>query len=261
MQLKKLEMKRIVIKVGSHVLTEQNRLARERITNLVSFLADLRKKYEVILVSSGAVAAGYSKLKLDKSILGNRQAIAAVGQPYLMSVYAKKLGVFGIVTAQVLLNASDFDSRKSTKNAKNAIDVLIKKGVIPIINENDATDISELVFGDNDQMSAHVAHFFDAHMLVILSDIDGFYDKDPREFKDAKMRKNVSEILDKDLDVPCIPNGSFATGGIVTKLKAAKFILANNKEMFMASGFELLDAKSFLLDGVHLKGTHFKRDR
>jgi len=261
MQLKKLEMKmkRIVIKVGSHVLTEKNDLARNRITNLVSFLADLCKKYEVILVSSGAVAAGYSKLKLDKSILGNRQAIAAVGQPYLMSVYAKKLSAFDILTAQVLLNASDFDSRKSTKNAKNAVDVLIKNRIIPIINENDATDISELVFGDNDQMSAHVAHFFDAQMLIILSDIDGLYDKDPREFKAAKMRKHVNEILDKELDVPCIPNTSFATGGIVTKLKAAKFILENDKEMFMASGFELRDARAFLLDGVHLNGTHFKR--
>ncbi len=251
-------MKRIVVKVGSHVLTEQNRLARDRISNLVEFLADLKKKYEIILVSSGAVAAGYSKLKLDKSVLGNRQAIAAVGQPYLMSVYGKKLSKHEIRIAQILLGASDFDSRRRTANAKNTIETLLKKDVIPIINENDATDISELVFGDNDQMSAHVAHYFDANMLVILSDIDGFYDKDPREFKDAVMRKEVSEIRDEELDIPCNPNGTFATGGIATKLKAAKFLLQRDSEMFMASGFDLSDAKSFLLDGVHLNGTHFK---
>ncbi len=251
-------MKRIVVKVGSHVLTEQTRLARDRISNLVEFLADLKKEHEVILVSSGAVAAGYSKLKIDKSVLGNRQAIAAVWQPYLMSVYGKKLSVFEIKIAQILLGASDFDSRRRTANAKNTIDTLIKNGVIPIINENDATDISELVFGDNDQMSAHVAHYFEADMLVILSDIDGFYTKDPREFEDAVMRKEVSVILDEELEVPCNPNHAFATGGIATKLKAAKFLLERDNEMFMASGFDLSDVRSFMLDGVHLKGTLFK---
>lgn len=250
--------KRLVIKVGSHVLTEQTRLARDRITNLVEFLADLSKEYDVILVSSGAVAAGYSKLKIDKSILGNRQAIAAVGQPYLMSVYAKKLAKFDLLSAQVLLSEPDFDSRKRTEHAKCTIDSLIQNGVIPIINENDATDIAELVFGDNDQMSAHAAYYFDADMLVILSDINGYYDKDPRVYKEAVMRKEVAVIEDKELEVPHNPNHSFATGGIVTKLKAAKFLLNRNKEMFMASGFDLTDVRSFLLDHVHLNGTLFK---
>jgi glutamate 5-kinase len=251
-------MKRVVVKVGSHVLTEQGRLARDRISNLVEFLADLKKEHEVILVSSGAVAAGYSKLKIDKSILGNRQAIAAVGQPYLMSVYAKKLDKFGILTAQILLSASDFDSRRRTAHAKRAVDTLIKNGIIPIINENDATDIAELVFGDNDQMSAHAAYHFDADMLVILSDIDGFYDCDPREFDHAVMRKVVTSVSDDDIDVEHIPHHAFATGGIATKLKAAKFLIENGKEMFMASGFDLSDIRSFMLDGVHKKGTLFK---
>jgi len=250
-------MTRVVVKVGSHVLTEQNRLARDRISNLVVFLADLQKNHEVILVSSGAVAAGYSKLKLDKSVLGNRQAIAAVGQPYLMSVYGKKFQSFDIQTAQILLGGRDFDSRKATENAKNAVETLLENGVIPIINENDATDISELVFGDNDQMSAHVAYHFDADMLVILSDIDGFYTKDPREFDDAVMRKEVSEIKDEELEIPHNPNHAFATGGIATKLKAAKFLLSRGKKMFMASGFELEDVRSFMLDGVHKRGTLF----
>lgn len=251
-------MKRIVIKVGSHVLSEQSRLARDRIENLVSFLAELNTKYEVILVSSGAVAAGYAKLKIDKSVLGNRQAIAAVGQPYLMSVYQKMLAKHDILTAQVLLSGSDFDSRKSTEHAKCAIDTLLSHKIIPIINENDVTDISELVFGDNDQMSAHVAYYFDADMLVILSDIDGYYDKDPRENEDAIMQKVVKSIHADALDIPKNPNHSFATGGIVTKLKAAKFMIDRGRDMFMASGFDLTDARAFMLENRHQKGTLFK---
>lgn len=251
-------MKRIVIKVGSHVLSDQNRLSKTRIDALVKFLFDLTSNYEVIFVSSGAVAAGYGKLKIDKNILENRQAIASVGQPYLMSVYRKKFEKYKIEVAQVLLTADDFDSRKRTQHAKNAINVLLKNGVIPIINENDTTAVAEL-FGDNDQMSSRVAHYFDANMLVILSDIDGYYDKDPREHNDAKIRKIVNEITSEETSANYKPTHKFATGGIVTKLKAAHFMLEQNKEMFMADGFNLDDIKSFLLDGIHKGGTLFTR--
>ncbi|HHD83868.1 MAG TPA: glutamate 5-kinase, partial [Campylobacteraceae bacterium] len=193
-------MKRIVVKVGSHVLTEQNRLARERIANLVDFLSDLHARYEVILVSSGAVAAGYSKLKIDKSLLANRQAIAAVGQPYLMSVYQKKFDKHAILTAQVLLTADDFDSRRRTRHAREAVNRLLESRVIPVINENDVTATEELVFGDNDQLSAHVAYYFDADMLVILSDIDGYYDADPRQDSAAKIRPKVSGISEEETE-------------------------------------------------------------
>ncbi len=253
-------MKRLVVKVGSHVLSEQNRLARDRISNLVEFLAQLRDKYEVILVSSGAVAAGYSKLKIDKSVLANRQAIAAVGQPYLMSVYQKKFEKFDLLTAQVLLTADDFDSRRRTYHAKCAVDTLIQNGVIPIINENDVTATEELVFGDNDQLSAHVAYYFDADMLVILSDIDGYYDCDPRENDHAAICTRVSEIREEDLQIAFNPHHSFATGGIVTKLKAAKFLLEKGRQMYMTSGFDLTDARNFLLHGRQSGGTHFVKD-
>ncbi len=252
-------MKRIVVKVGSHVLSEQNRLARERIGNLVSFLADLSEKYEVIFVSSGAVAAGYSKLKIDKSVLANRQAIAAVGQPYLMSVYQKKFEKYDLLTAQVLLTADDFDSRKRTHHAKCAVSKLLENGVLPIINENDVTATEELVFGDNDQLSAHVAYYFDADMLVILSDIDGYYDSDPRENPDAKIYSKVSEVSEEAMQIPCNPNHKFATGGIATKLKAAKFLLERDREMFMTSGFDLTEARSFLLERKQIGGTHFTK--
>ncbi len=253
-------MKRIVVKVGSHVLSEQNRLARDRISNLVDFLADLHRRYEVIFVSSGAVAAGYSKLKIDKSVLANRQAIAAVGQPYLISVYQKKFEKHAILTAQVLLTADDFDSRRRTRHAREAINRLLQNGVIPIINENDVTATEELVFGDNDQLSAHVAYYFDADMLVILSDIDGYYDADPRQNEKAKIRTKVSDISWEETEIPCNPNHQFATGGIATKLKAAKFLLEHNRQMYMTSGFDLKDARNFLLEGRQSGGTYFVKD-
>ncbi|MDX1809503.1 MAG: glutamate 5-kinase [Sulfurospirillaceae bacterium] len=250
-------MSRIVVKVGTHVLSEQNRLYKPRILNLIEFLVKLMEKHEVILVSSGAVAAGYSLLKIDKNNLNNRQAIAAIGQPQLMATYNKKLEKFGKVGAQLLLTADDFDSRKSCYYAKCTVETLIKNGILPIINENDATATEELVFGDNDQLSARVAHYFDAQMLILLSDIDGYYDKDPNKHDDAVMKKVVREIGESELLVESSTTFQFATGGIVTKLKAADYMLKKGRDMFIASGFDLKDVESFMLDGKHLGGTLF----
>ncbi len=257
MSLQRFVMKRVVVKVGTHVLSENNRLCKERILNLVEFLVSLMKNHEVILVSSGAVAAGYCLLKLDKKLLHNRQAIAAVGQPQLMATYNKKLEKFGKSGAQLLLTADDFDSRKRCYHAKCTIDTLLENGILPIINENDATATEELVFGDNDQLSSRVAYYFGADMLILLSDIDGYYDKDPHKHDDATMRKVVCHIEPAELEVEKSANFAFATGGIVTKLKAANFLLEHGKSMFIASGFDLSDVKSFMLDGVHKGGTLF----
>ena len=248
---------RIVIKVGTATLYQNEKLSN-RIDNLVEFLVELNKKNEVILVSSGAVGAGYTKLKLDKSNISNKQALASIGQPLLMKEYKIRFEKYNQIVSQVLLTASDFDSRKRTQNAKNMIEVLLKNKVIPIINENDAVSIEEIVFGDNDQLSAYTTYYFDADLLVILSDIDGLYDKNPKEFSDAKLLKIVSKIDPKLMQTPCNPNDKFATGGIVTKLKSAQFLLKKGKKMFLASGFDLTDVKSFLIDGVHKKGTLFQ---
>ena len=250
---------RVVIKVGTHVLSEQNRLSKTRMSNLVEFLVKLMDKYEVILVSSAAVAAGYSFLKLDKNRLHNRQAIAAVGQPQLITTYNRKLERFGKISAQLLLTADDFDSRKRTYHAKCTVDTLIKHGILPIINENDATATEELVFGDNDQLSARVAHYFDAKLLVLLSDIDGYYDKDPNKNPDANVKKVVNKIDKKELEIESKTDFKFATGGIVTKLKAADYLLKRGRDMFIASGFDLADIKSYMLDGFHKGGTLFTR--
>jgi glutamate 5-kinase len=247
---------RIVIKVGTATLYQNEKLSN-RIDNLVEFLVELNKQNEVILVSSGAVGAGYTKLKLDKNDISNKQALASIGQPLLMKEYKVRFEKYNQIVSQVLLTASDFDSRKRTQNAKNMIEVLLKNKVIPIINENDAVSIEEIVFGDNDQLSAYTTYYFDADILVILSDIDGLYDSNPKENKDAKLLKIVNKIDKNLMNTPCNPNDKFATGGIVTKLKAAEFLMNRGKKMFLASGFDLSDVKSFLIDGIHKKGTLF----
>ena len=253
-------MKRVVLKVGSHVLTENGGMAEDRIAALVALIAQIKAMgTEVILVSSGAVAAGYTQLQLDRSKVANRQALAAIGQPYLLSMYRELFVQHEILSSQVLLSADVFDSRKATKHAKIAIDTLLSNGVIPIINENDTVSIDELVFGDNDRLSAHVAHYFDAGLLVLLSDIDAYYDKDPNRYKDAIHRAVVTEISIEELTAEATPNDAFATGGIVTKLQSADFLMKHGREMFLASGFDLGDVRALLVDGEHRGGTVFRK--
>ena len=255
----KMSKERIVIKVGSHVLTENGGVAKRRMLALVELISELKEaEYEVILVSSGAVAAGYSQLPLDKGLLANRQALAAIGQPLLLKMYQEKFTIFDVICSQVLFSADVFESAEHVSHAKVAIDTLLSNDVVPIINENDTVSIEELVFGDNDRLSAHVAHYFDAALLVILSDIDAFYDKDPNQYDDAKRRAVVNVLKEDELNAEHTPNNEFATGGIVTKLQSADFLMKQGREMFLASGFDLSDVKSFLIDGDHVGGTLFK---
>lgn len=251
-------MKRIVIKVGTAVLTENNNIAKERMMNLVTLIANLKKIFDVILVTSGAVAAGYSTLKLDKSMQIGRKALAAAGQPILMSSYKRKFGIYDIDTAQILLTEDDFDSRKRTIMFQEIINTHLNYDILPIINENDITSTPEQSFGDNDQLSAHVAYATNADLLVILSDIDGYYDKNPRECVDAKIIKEITEIPEEALADDSSANNAFATGGIVTKLKAADFLMKRGKKMFLCNGFDLSAAETYLFRGEHTLGTVFK---
>ncbi len=254
-------MNRIVIKVGSAVLRENNELALQRLNSLVDLIAKLKyeKKYEVILVSSGAVAAGNITLKLDKTNILNRQALAAIGQPLLMKHYKKRFREHNIKCAQVLLVAEDFDSRKRSKNARAVIEILLENKIIPIVNENDVIANEELLFGDNDQLAAHCAYFFKADMLVILSDVEAFYDDNPHTNKNAKILKNVNFIKEENLQMKHTANSEFATGGIVTKLKAAHFLMQKNIPMYLSSGFNLENAYEYLLESRHTSGTLFKK--
>ncbi len=252
-------MKRVVVKVGSAVLTQNGEIALKRMQALVDFLVKLQEKYEVILVSSGAVAGGYTKLKLDRTIVSNKQALAAIGQPVLMQKYASKFAKYKHVVAQVLVTAANLKKEDDILRVKATVETLIKNSVIPIVNENDATATDELEVGDNDQLSAYITNHTNADMLIILSDIDAYYNSDPRENVNAQVIKKVENIDKKELQKDVNPNNIFATGGIVTKLKAAEYLLNADKEMFLASGFDLSDVESFMLDDKHKGGTIFTK--
>jgi len=255
-------MKRIVVKVGSAVLTENTSIALKRMKNLVDFIVDLRKKYEVILVSSGAVAAGYTQVQLDRKIIANRQALAAIGQPILMDLYNKKFNEHNVIVAQLLVTSANFKTYIQYSHFADSIEALLKANVLPIINENDTTATHELIFGDNDQLSAEVATHTNSDLVVILSDIDAYYDNDPRSNKNANVLKYVNEITRVELEKDVTPNNEFATGGIVTKLQAADLLLQHNKSMFLSSGFNLTDVRSFMIENNHIGGTLFtKSDR
>ncbi|MFT7005355.1 MAG: glutamate 5-kinase [Sulfurimonas sp.] len=251
-------MERLVVKVGSAVLTDNNNIAKERMINLVTLIAKLRAKYDVVLVTSGAVAAGYSALRLDKSKQISKKAIASAGQPILMTSYKKKFDIYNIDTSQILLTEDDFDSRKRTKMFQEIINTQLENNILPIVNENDITSTPEQLFGDNDQLSANVAHAINAKLLVILSDINGYYDSNPQENKDAKLYKLITELSEEELQDTSTPNNPFATGGIVTKLKAADFMIKHKRKMFLTNGFDLSSAESFLLEGKQTMGTLFE---
>jgi glutamate 5-kinase len=225
--------------------------------NLVSLIVEVRKKYEVILVSSGAVAAGYTALKLDKSRQTSKKVLASVGQPILMHNYTKMFDIFDVKIAQILLTEEDFDSRTHIKIFQDLIETSLSEGILPIINENDISTTPEQLFGDNDQLSAHITHYTSSDILVILSDIDGYFDSNPTNNPDAKIRKIVNCITDEELEQIYTPNSKFASGGIVTKLKAGEYIINKNKKMFLCSGYDLTTAREFLLKNIHNKGTLF----
>jgi len=253
-------MRRIVIKVGSAVLNEHATLALNRMQKLVELIASLHvKKYEVILVSSGAVSAGYSLLPIDKANLANKQALAAVGQPILLHTYQELFTEHNVLISQVLVTSANFHNEEQDNSVVGTINTLLAHNVVPIVNENDATAVEELILGDNDQLSAYVAAHVDADLLVMLSDIDAYFDKDPNTHDDAVERLYVDKIEQSELERDVTPTNEFATGGIVTKLKAASYMLRHNKPTFLASGFDLTNVTSFLKDEKHIGGTLFSK--
>ena len=225
-------MARIVVKVGSAVLTENNSVALKRMHALVDFLAELKKNNEVILVSSGSVSAGFTRLPLDRTVLKNKQALASIGQPILMNKYARKFAKHDLLCSQVLVTAANLNKTDDIERIQNTINILLENDVIPIVNENDVTSTLELEVGDNDQLSAYITQQTNSELLIILSDIDAYYDHDPRTHSDAKVLKIVNKISDEELQREATPNNVFATGGIVTKLKAADYLLKNTKSNY-----------------------------
>lgn len=218
--------KRIVFKVGTSTLTyETGKINIRRMVKLCSVLADLHNSgREIVLVTSGAIGVGVGKLGLKekpKDIPG-RQAAATVGQCELMFMYDKFFGENGVKTGQLLITKSDIESPDRKQNLENTFEKLFEYGAVPIINENDSVATEEIVYGDNDSLSAIVASLIHADALIILSDIDGLFDENPNENPDARLIPIVKEINDDILALCGGAGSNRGTGGMVTKIHAAE---------------------------------------
>ena len=246
-------LKRVVIKVGTSSLTyETGKLNIKKIEHLVRVISDLRNRgLEVVLVSSGAVGAGVGKLGLLEKPSGIRekQALAAIGQASLVSTYDKFFSEYGHSTAQVLLTKFILDDPERYQNTKNTFETMFGYGVIPIVNENDVISTYELEFGDNDTLSAYIAKLVEAELLIILSDIDGLYDKNPAENSDAKLIPVVDRITEETYALAGGAGSRRGTGGMVTKLKAAEIITPLGIDMIITNGacperiYDIFDGK------------------
>ena len=240
-----LYQNRIVVKVGTSTLT--NELGKSDLRSfdrLACVLSDIQNMgYEVILVSSGAIAVGSNKLKMKNrpSSLKLKQAAAAVGQCSIMFLYDKFFGDYDKTTAQILLNAEDIEQEEKKENLTNTFDALLEMGVIPIVNENDSVSYTEIesderLFGDNDMLSAVVAVLCKAKRLVILSDIDGLYDRDPRLYPDAKLIEEIDKIDDSVYSLAGGAGSHRGTGGMKTKLRAANLASSNGTDTVITNG-------------------------
>ena len=233
---------RIVIKIGTSTLAyPTGHLHIRRVEELCKVVSDLKNSgQEIILVSSGAVGMGMGKLQLKSrpTELSLKQAAAAVGQCELMYTYDRLFGMFNHTVAQVLLTAGNLTDEKQHENFTNTIGQLLALNVIPIINENDTVATKELIFGDNDTLAAVVARSVSADLLILLSDIDGLFTADPRKDPDAKLIPVVQQITP---DIEALAGGSVSgvgTGGMTTKIEAAKIANDSGCDMVIANGVD-----------------------
>ncbi|MDF1509115.1 glutamate 5-kinase [Robertmurraya sp. DFI.2.37] len=235
-----MDKKRIVVKIGSSSLTNANgEIAEGKLKDHVKAIVSARRAgHEIILVSSGAVAAGFKKLgyPVRPVKLKGKQAAAAVGQSLLIQTYAKELAPFGITPAQILLTRNDFSKKDRYRNAYSTISELLARGVLPIINENDTVSVEELTFGDNDMLSALVSGMLHADQLIILTDINGLYDRDPRDDYNAKRFDFLEDVSEEMMEAAKGTGSNVGTGGMKSKLLAAKTAISLGVKVFIGLG-------------------------
>lgn len=245
-------MKRVVVKIGSNVLTRSDgTLNVTRMSSLVDQIAELRRgEYEVILVSSGAVAAGRNQVKTTRKLdtVSARQLFSAVGQAKLINLYYELFREHGLICGQILTTKEGFGSRLHYLTQKHCMETMLSQGVIPIINENDTVSVTELMFTDNDELAALVAAMMDAEKLVILSNIDGLYDGDPKN-PDSKIIKVVDESVSDLSSVIVASRSSFGRGGMITKSRMAIKAASEGIEVVIANGTKEGILPRVLLDG------------
>jgi glutamate 5-kinase len=235
--------KRIVIKVGTNVLSKNNRVDIDFLHIIAGQIADLvAHKQQVILVTSGAIGMGAGCLGINRKIteVKMRQACAAVGQGILMHQYQEAFGQYNQKVAQVLLTNRIMSYRKYYVNLKNAMETLLSMGIVPIVNENDCVSVEEigLAFGDNDKLSALIASKIDAELLVILTDVAGLYDKNPQLDSSAKLIPVVYEITDEIAAMAGLAGSQFATGGMASKIAAIRIAANGGCKVILAHGRE-----------------------
>lgn len=245
----------IVIKIGSSSLTHDNGLLDlEKMDGIVRQIANIHNSgKDIIIVSSGAIAAGRGKMNFEKrpTKLEDKQAAAAVGQVVLMHMYQKMFAEYGIKVGQILLTKYDIGDPQRSTLSKNTMATLKKHRIIPIVNENDAVATDEIKVGDNDTLSALVCNLSDSDCLVLLSDINGLYDSNPHSNKDAKLIEHIDVIDDTVINFAGDTDSSVGTGGMITKINAAKLIMDNDKGMFIINS-DLDNSLNDLISGKNI---------
>ncbi len=233
----------IVIKIGSSLLVDKNKKIRKKW--LTSFAKDIKelkdKNKKVVIVSSGAIALGCKKMNFNKKIikLDKSQAIASIGQIELMNLFSHTFAKYKLNISQILLTLEDTEERRRSLNAKRTFENLFELGFIPVVNENDTIATSEIKYGDNDRLASRVTQITNADTLILLSDVDGLYTKNPKIFKDAKLIKKVNNI-NKDLEHIYIKGvNEYGSGGMQTKIEAAKICGLAGSTMAIANGLYL----------------------
>ena len=243
---------RIVVKIGTSTLThEQGHLNLRRIETLVKTLSDLKNGgRQIVLVSSGAVSAGVARMGTHRpTCTAEKQAMAAVGQSELMKLYSRLFSDYGHTVAQILLTKDVIDHPARRAAAEDTFRTLLSMGCVPIVNENDSVSTEGINFGGNDTLSAYVALICHADLLINLSDVDGLYDKDPRKFADARLVGRVDEIDEKILAMAGGTGTERGTGGMATKLQAARIVVDAGIPMYILNGkdpailYELLEGR------------------
>jgi len=254
--------KRITVKIGSNVLTrEDGSLDVTRMSAIVDQVACVRKMgYDVILVSSGAVASGRSELKgmadsfREMDSVGQRQLFSAVGQAKLIDRYYQLFDGYGIPVGQVLTMKENFASEYHCNNQKHCMEVMLEHGVVPVVNENDTVCITELMFTDNDELSALIATMMGSHKLIILSNVDGLYDGDPKAGESSLIRKVVEgDEIDRFV---CATKSSSGRGGMASKIRMARLVAGAGVDVHIANG-KKDNIITDIVSGVDVPCTHF----
>lgn len=251
--------KRILLKIGSNTLTkETNQISRGKIEDIGRQVASLKDDFEIIIVSSGAIAAAKQFVKLEHNgeDINMKQALAAIGQPHLMRMFQENFRELGLFAAQCLLSYSDFENPKAKANIKNTIDILVANNFIPIINENDTVAADEIQFGDNDKLAALTAALLKVDRLIIATNTDGIYTKASLENGQPKTIKEVHSLTDLQKEIS-ISKSSHGTGGMLSKIEAATIAQKAGIETWIINGL----TDNFLIDALNNESKHTRIKR